>query len=772
MIAEVLIDLSVKGIDRLFDYLIPKEELNSIQVGMRVYVPFGGTMRLGFVLGIKEESDFDIEDLKEISEVLDLSPVLDEELILYYNYLSKTNYSLQIDVIKTILPKELFLTYYQTLTVNDFNKLDKILKPLFDKRTIKYTNNLKEYKSLIEKALKDNILTLNREYEEKGRNKYIKAIYYKGNDTYKNKDRYLDLINYIKENPGLTRSELTERDYNLSSINTLIKNEVLEVIEEIAIRHETFKKTDLIKEHELNKDQLDAYNEISNELSTNNTYLLHGITGSGKTEVYMQLMADVLDSGKNVLYLVPELTLIAPTMRYLKSRFNLEITHYNSSLSKGVRFDAWYQISNKEARIVVGTRSSSFLPIDNLGIIIVDEEHDNAYLGKGNVHYDLIDILNLKKNYHHIPLILGSATPKVSSMYEALNNNYKLIELPIRATNQELPKITYVDMKEELNSGNVSIFSKILKDKIVDRLNKKEQVILLYNRVGYSSFVLCRTCGHVPKCQNCDISLTYYKEDKKLKCRHCKYEEDMPKECPSCHSTKINTIGMGIDQIYERVIREFKTARVIKMDSHSMRHKGSLEETWLKFKNHEADILVGTKMVSKGLDFPKVTLVGILMADLELKVPTYLASEQTYSLITQMVGRSGRSLIGEAVIQGYDLEHFAIKEVENSYQSFYKKALSYREIANYPPFTKVFQILIKNKSYLKAYQDALNIKKAFENLNIKVLGPSEPQIKYINNEYRFLITSKVKEIDYDTIFNILKEYKESIIEFYNSLEVI
>lgn len=771
MIAKVLIDLSAKEINKLYDYLVPAHEVNNLKIGMRVYVPFGEMRRLGFVMELTDETNFGSDNLKEIIEILDFEPVINEEQLMYIDYLEKTNYGLKIDAIKTILPKELFLSYRSYVKVIDKDKLITKLQPLFAESDHVPLVKLKDYQKELNKMKNAGLLKIIKKYERRDRHKYIQIIKYNDKHHYAKVDKYQDLIASVSES-SYTKQQLVALGFSLSSINTLIKHQVLYLEQKLILRSSEFIETDHVPVHVLNDEQEVAYQKIIKTLNTNETTLLKGITGSGKTEVYMHVMSEVLKNKQNVLYLIPEISMVAPTVRYLKSRFNCDVTHYNSSLSSGERFDAWFKINENESRIIVGTRSSAFLPIQDLGIIIVDEEHDDSFNQVGNINYQLLDILNLKKNYFNIPLLLGSATPKITSMYYAKNGKYNLLELTKLATKQMPAKISFVDMKEELKTGNTSIFSKVLKEKINERLSKKEQVILLYNRLGYSSFVLCRNCGFVPKCPNCDISLTYFKEDDELKCSHCSHKESMMKTCSSCGSTKINTIGMGIEQVLERVKKEFGNAKVLKMDSNEAKYKGNLEKIWLDFAKGEADILVGTKMVSKGLDFPNVTLVGILMADLELKAPTYLAGEHTYQLLKQMVGRSGRHIYGEAIIQSYDLESDSIRLVDNDYLDFYHKAILKRELLRYPPFVNIYQVLISNESYLKAYQDALNIKKTVIKLNANVLGPSEPYYKYLNNQYRFVITIKSNNLDYLKLKDIFNNYPNSKIKFYNNLEIL
>lgn len=771
MYAKVIVDINVPSLDRLFDYIIPEEELNNIKIGMRVIVPFGHQQRLGYVIDLVETSSL---ATKSLIEVVDIIPSVDLEAFNYIKFLESKNRSTLIDILETILPSEIFFKYSQTITILNKDDISKNLLNLLDlnKDTL-YNNKLKEYKNEINKLISTKSIKVNRVYEQRAKIKYINTVIYNEDHNYIRANKYEDLITYVIENPNLTKTQISDFGFSISSINTLIKNDVFKVEEIISSRDVNFIETNKIPLHTLNKEQDIAYKAIVKSLNSNDIFLLKGITGSGKTEVYMKTMKDVLSNDKTILYLVPEISLVAPLVQQLSSRFDVKVTHYNSSLSKGERLDSYLSIIGNETKILVGTRSSIFLPLNNLGLIIVDEEHDSSYLQEDKVQYNTLDILKIKSKLFNAPIILGSATPKVSTMYDAINGKYKLLELTKRATNQPLPKVTYIDMKEELNNGNTSIFSNTLDLEINNRLKNKEQTILLYNRKGYSSFSICRNCGHTPKCKNCDISLTYYKENNELRCRYCNYTEPSVNVCPVCNKETIRPIGMGIDQVFELTKKRYPKARIIKMDNESTRFKGSHEKIWLDFNNHEYDILVGTKMVSKGLDFANVTLVGILMADLELKAPTYLATEETYSLLTQMIGRSGRQKSGQAIIQAYDINNYAIKSASTNYETFYKEAIFQRQISKYEPFYQVSQILVKNNSYLSAYQDALKISKELTNMFEIVLGPKEPLIKFIQNEYRFVITIKDKKIIESDIFEIIDKYKDSSkIMYYNNPIII
>ncbi|MBE0700927.1 MAG: primosomal protein N', partial [Acholeplasmataceae bacterium] len=493
------------------------------------------------------------------------------------------------------------------------------------------------------------------------------------------------------------------------------------------------------------------------------TFLLKGITGSGKTEVYLEVIKNVLKNKKRVLFLVPEITLIGPMAQQLKSKFD-DIAIYHSALSKGERYDQYQHILKKTSNIILGTRSAVFLPIEDLGLIIVDEEHDKSYIQQEGVIYDARDVAKKRSAYHRIPLILGSATPSIETMYASEMKQIQRLELTKRPLEVAMPTITYVDMKNELMQKNTSIFSRTLLEKMRDRLAKKEQIMLLFNRKGYAPFVLCRQCGDVPTCPHCSISLTFYKDQNKLRCHYCGHEEVFSKTCSSCQNETVKEVGVGIEYVEQSLKRNLPEAKVLRMDANATRTKQSHEIIWNDFRNEEADILLGTQMIAKGLDFPKVTLVGVLMADLSLRVPSYRASEETFMLLTQVTGRSGRMQPGEAVIQGYDLDHYAIQGVQKGYDVFYEEALQYRKLAKYAPFYQVSQVLFEGTGYLKTYQVAFNLRKALTISGVEVLGPTPALIRKIKDHHRFTITLKYQQLDTKMLFDAMKSLENENIK--------
>ena len=505
-----------------------------------------------------------------------------------------------------------------------------------------------------------------------------------------------------------------------------------------------------MKQH-LTSDQQRAFEAISEKIHAHEqcTYLLHGVTGSGKTEVYLQTIEEVLNLNRQAMMLVPEIALTPQMVLRFKRRFGDEVAVLHSGLSKGERYDEWQKIRDGKARVSVGARSSVFAPFKNLGMIIIDEEHESSYKQEDYPRYHARDIAQWRSEYHQCPLILGSATPSLESFARAEKGVYELLSLPNRVNQQALPEVEIVDMREELNSGNRSMFSNQLRDAIQQRLDNQEQIVLFLNRRGYASFMLCRDCGHVPQCPNCDISLTYHKSTDQLKCHYCGHQEVPPNQCPNCESEHIRQMGTGTQRVEELLQEAFQEARIIRMDVDTTSRKGAHEKLLNDFGSGKGDILLGTQMIAKGLDFPNITLVGVLNADTMLNLPDFRASERTYQLLTQVAGRAGRhEKEGQVLIQTYNPDHYAIKDVqENDYTAFFQKEMNYRKIGKYPPYFFLINFTIAHKEMKKVMEASKHIHKILlQHLTDKalVLGPSPAALSRINNEYRFQILVKYK----------------------------
>jgi len=771
MFASVIVDIKNKEVNRQFDYIIASKDEKKASKGMRVVVPFGEQIRMGYIVEIIEISH---QANKKIIDVLDDVPTISLETFQIIDYIYQSTHALYASIFETVVPSQIQLKYFKEIKLVKPELVDPSFKLLFNKHNMLNINKSNhDYDYIIKKYQKLQAIEVKQTYEQKTKDKFMIVYKLNFNHQYGSIKRYEDLISSLGDGQ-YSREELIDLGFSPSNIKTLLKHEVFIQSKTKVTRKvkHIFKLED--KKVEFTSAQKDVYENIRSQYDKNHNFLLKGITGSGKTEIYMQVIEDMIKAEKQVLILVPEITLIAPMAKRLKSRFH-DVVIYHSALSQGERLDAYSQIKNSEIHIALGTRSAVFLPFDHLGIVIIDESHDQSYIQNDHVIYDAIEIAKLRTKFHQIPLILGTATPKISRYYEALNHAYQLLELNERPFHMRQPAIELVDMKKELKEGNTSIFSKKLKEAIDQRLNKKEQIMILFNRKGYAPFVMCRSCGHVPTCPTCGIALTYYKEEKTLKCHYCGHHEKFENNCNVCHSHQIKEVGVGILYVEAMLKKSFPQAKVLRMDANMTQTKGSHEILWHQFNEEKADILLGTQMIAKGLDFPKVTLVGVLMADLLLNIPSYQASEQTYNLLTQVAGRSGRLLPGEVIIQAYDLVHYVLEATKKPYESFYKEAIYNRKLSNYEPFSKVSQFLFEGSKYLKTYQEAFKMKKALERLDhhIEVLGPIPAYIKKRNERYRFVMTIKYSQFN-DKIFEMMDNIQENDIwiKFYPNQEIL
>ena len=754
MFARVVIDLKTQQLDQLFDYLIPTELEDLVQVGSRVVVSFGTMERVGYVIEITESSQM---ASKPILELLDPTPILDDELLEIYHYLLEHSTSLKSQILEAIIPSEFMMEYQKEVTL--LNKFDDDLIKNFNKEgkwILKKSDN-NSYRKLKELEQKG-FVKIKTVLKPRVKPKEVIAYQFNYNHNYQRINRYPEVLDLFREKDLILRKDLLE-ELSVSAINTLEKNEVL-------IRTSTIIKRDIIhtfdkKEYDitLNKEQNQALNQIIDGLNSSKEYLLFGVTGSGKTEVYVNVVSEVIKKGKKALILVPEINMISQVARRLKSSFN-NVAIIHSSLSPGEKYDQYQMIYSEEANIILGTRSSVFAPIDNLGIIIIDEEQDESYIQSEQAIYDAIKIAKIRQKFHNCPIVYTSATPKVETMYQALNGEIKLLTLTKKAVETKRASLEFVNLKDELESGHTSIISRPLIEAITSNLINKEQSIILVNRKGYATFVMCRVCGHIPKCPTCDVSLTYYLESDELKCHYCGYKKPYTTTCSNCSSNAYSQRGIGIEQVIYELKKFFPKAKIIQMDQTTTRLKGMQEKMWYQFLKSDGDILIGTQMVAKGFDFPDVTLSAVIMADQDLKLSSYNADEKTYILLEQLIGRSGRHKPGRAIIQGYDLDHFAIRALNFDYMTFYNQALQNRKVGNYPPFVKMSQLIIMGPSILTTYQQAYLVKEKIENINLTTLGPVESFIFKKGDYYRFKLTIKHQDNDVENIINIAKTFQK------------
>lgn len=707
MVANVLVELSNRNIDKTFTYNIPNELENLIKVGIRVLVPFGKQTLEGFVLSISENTNSEIE-LKDIIKPIDDEVILNEELLELGKFIKRKTLSTLISAYQVMLPKAL--------------KADK--------------------KTKINKSYESNIIIKDE--------KLLK--------DYKLTDKQKIIIDEIRNGKN-DKKHL--KDLAASSLTTLLNKGILEEVLSEKYRLSIENKKEY-KKVELNDEQKNAVNTVLSDLDKSNTYLLYGVTGSGKTEVYMEIIDAMLLQGKTAIVLVPEISLTPQMVERFSSRFKENIAILHSRLNDGEKYDEYRKIARGEVKIVIGARSAIFAPLKNIGVIIVDEEHTTSYKQESTPKYNAIDIAVERAKHHNSQVVLGSATPTLESFAKVIKGIYKLIELKKRANNKALPTVTLVDMNKEKNRNNH--FSKTLIQEIQNTLDRKEQVILLLNRRGYSSFVTCSNCGYVSKCPNCDITLTYHKTSDMERCHYCGYATKRKEVCPECHEKAIEQLGYGTEKIEEE-LKSLFNARVIRMDLDTTGTKGAHEKIISAFRNQEYDILLGTQMIAKGLDFANVTLVGVINADTSLMIPNFRSSEYTFDLLSQVSGRSGRGeKKGTVIIQTFNQDHYAIKLAKtHDYMAFFKEEMKIRKTLQYPPYCFLVSIKVISKDYNLAQTESnLIAKRLRENLlNSTVLGPSIGSTFKINNTYRFGIIIKYKKEDnlYPFLEKMLDYYK-------------
>lgn len=765
MIAKVIVDIPSKSVDFTFDYIIPIRLQSMIQIGMRVIVPFGPRTIQGYVMKITDQPDSNIgiKKLKEIIEIQDIKPELTEELIQFTEWYNNYFVTKRISMLEVMLPSAIKAKYTKVFSIEDTNALPETLAGKFDSsghyafKAAQQNDDLTQIAPLLKQGIVSEVTLLSQNVNKKKQRAIcvVEGFNYDSvlNSLEKSKKQY-ELYAFLldEQHRIVLLKEIEAMGYSKSSVDTLIRKGFVEkydaVVERDPFETRVFEQD--VKQH-LTSDQQRAFEAISEKIHAHEqcTYLLHGVTGSGKTEVYLQTIEEVLNLNRQAMMLVPEIALTPQMVLRFKRRFGDEVAVLHSGLSKGERYDEWQKIRDGKARVSVGARSSVFAPFKNLGMIIIDEEHESSYKQEDYPRYHARDIAQWRSEYHQCPLILGSATPSLESFARAEKGVYELLSLPNRVNQQALPEVEIVDMREELNSGNRSMFSNQLRDAIQQRLDNQEQIVLFLNRRGYASFMLCRDCGHVPQCPNCDISLTYHKSTDQLKCHYCGHQEVPPNQCPNCESEHIRQMGTGTQRVEELLQEAFQEARIIRMDVDTTSRKGAHEKLLNDFGSGKGDILLGTQMIAKGLDFPNITLVGVLNADTMLNLPDFRASERTYQLLTQVAGRAGRhEKEGQVLIQTYNPDHYAIKDVqENDYTAFFQKEMNYRKIGKYPPYFFLINFTIAHKEMKKVMEASKHIHKILlQHLTDKalVLGPSPAALSRINNEYRFQILVKYK----------------------------
>jgi len=730
--ADIIIDLSVKNVDRIFQYRIPDHLKELVKPGVQVIIPFGkgNTERKGIVVGLSKETDYDPEKMKELLDVETGAVPIRTQMICLAFWMKDRYATTMNQALKTVLPVKAKVTPREERVIVSLKPRSEIETLLVEAEKKKYRARIRLYRALLE----NEELPLKLTSEKLG----ITAAMLKPLA-----EKEIIDLKVVRKEPGAGR--------NFPSAGNIALNEEQRQAAETVLR--------------------------DYESGLRNTYLLYGITGSGKTEVYMELIDHVLREGRQAIVLIPEISLTYQTVMRFYRRFGNRVGIMNSRLSAGERYEQSERAANGEIDIMIGPRSALFTPFPDLGLIIIDEEHEGAYKSETAPRYDAREVAKVRADMSGASLVLGSATPSVESYYRAEQGEYKLLTLTKRAKeNSRLAGVHIVDLREELAEGNRSIFSRKLKELIEDRLAKKQQVMLFMNRRGYAGFVSCRSCGKAMKCPHCDVSLTYHRNGR-LKCHYCGFERPLPDKCPSCGSPFIAPFGTGTQKLEEFTKREFPEARVLRMDADTTAKKGAHEEILATFAEGGADILIGTQMIVKGHDFANVTLVGVMAADLSLYAPDFKSAERTFELLTQASGRAGRGdLQGDVVIQTYGPDHYAVSSAaEQDYLQFYRQELLYRKMMGYPPLVGLLTIGLSSKreaDVIRASEDVKRvILREYALDGLKVIGPVEDSPYKLNDNYRKILY--MKHESYDILLKVRNsaQKRESIPDLFRNVFV-
>lgn len=692
MIAEVIVDIAHSDVDKIFDYACPE----NIQAGMRVAVPFGRSAATGFVVRVKEKSDFPQEKLKRIYRAEEDFPAITEECLLLAQKISERYRCPLALSLRLFLPAEM--------------------------RTGKVGEVYKTYACLSGKSAELS----------------PRAV------------KQAMLLSYLEEN-GEAESSVLRETFGAAAYKSLLEKGAIKEEKRRRYRDPYKEVSGGGGEHALTPAQIHAVASIENTDKT--VTLLHGVTGSGKTEIYLNLIAKELKAGRSAIFLVPEISLTPQMLSQLRARFGRSAAILHSGLSAGERFDEWMRLREGDAKIAIGARSAVFAPVENVGVIVIDEEHDGSYSSESSPRYNTADVALLRAKYNGCKLVLGSATPSVETYKRAKEGEFNLVRLPDRINARPLPDVNIVDMRREVRRGNPSPFSRVLKEKLEKCLNDGNQAILFLNRRGYSQTVICRDCGYVAKCENCDVSLTYHSEENCLKCHYCGAKYHMLPACPECGGKHIRYVGTGTQKIESELKNLYPTARILRMDNDTTNGKEGHYKILKQFSERKADILVGTQMVAKGHDFPAVTLVGILDADMSLHFSDYRSGERTFQLVTQVAGRSGRAEEkGEVVLQTFDPENYILRfATEYDYEGFYEHEISVRAATMFPPFAKIVRVMVSGENEKEAVSA---LKEVYEKLkeiyednreSFLIFNKMHAPIKYIKNSYRYQVLMRLVE---------------------------
>lgn len=716
-IARVIVDIASSLVDKIFDYFLPEDE--EFFVGQRVLVPFGRTQKEGYIVEIASETDYDINKLKSVTKSLEPFAIISSDQLELAEFMKKHFHTGFSDAFRLFLPSEMRLSKVKELVkINCF---------------IPDENLAKTYLSSVRK----------------------------------NATAVIGIINLLLEKGTMLQSEINKQ-YSPQALKKLVTDGIVKT-SEVVVRRKPYKaiENESLKPVTLTPTQQNAFDRITSE---GGVFLLHGVTGSGKTEVYMSCMQKILADGKTGIMLVPEISLTPQVLFNFRARFGDSVAILHSGLSAGERFDEWQRILFGDAKIVIGARSAIFAPLKNIGLIVIDEEHDSSYNSDSNPRYNTIEVAKTRAKITGATLVLGSATPSLVSYHSAMTGEYKLIEMKERINKRELPPLKIVNMGEEIKRGNTSIFSRELQNALEKTIAEKNQAMLFINRRGYSSFLMCRKCGFIARCRDCDVSLVYHKFDNALKCHYCGNRYKVFTECPDCGNTELSTGSIGTQRVVQELANLFPNVKVGRMDNDTTKTKNSHLEILSDFRSGKTQILVGTQMIAKGHDFPSVTLVGIIDADVSLYQSSYTASEQTFELITQVAGRAGRAdKTGEIYLQTYVPKHYVYSLASfYDYTAFYQKEINLRKTTKYPPFTKILRILITSsdefiaKNITKVYYDKVREVQSQFQKQFCYLGAMRSPVSRIQNKFRYQVLIRITKESFEEITNKLYAFADEV----------
>lgn len=761
----VIVDVATQQTNRPYTYRVPEELTTVVAPGMRVEVPFGRRQVQGFVVETTDQAPEGVK-LRSLTRLVDVNPVLGKEQLQLADWLVGQTFAFKISCLQAMLPAAMRAQYQKTVVLVAPEKVPADVRPLFgEKAEIAFDDDrlTPAVMRTIAELQRSGAVKIVYHVTERGRKKTVPQVV-----PCKTAAEYRELATHVRTN-AVRQRELLDRLAQLDAPvlqADFLRGTHLTVAHLRAAEKQGWLTRKQVEQYRdpfnapvkktqappLMPDQEKAVAAITaaEKAKTPTPFLLEGVTGSGKTEVYLQTIAAALKYQRTALMLVPEIALTPQMVNRVRGRFGHQVAVLHSGLSVGEKYDEWRRIARGEAQVVVGARSAVFAPLKNIGIIIIDEEHEGSYKQDSMPRYHARDVALWRARYHQCPVVLGSATPALESRARAQKGVYQWLRLPHRINGQDLPRVQLVDMRRVMGKTQVADFSPQLVTALRERLNRNEQVVLMLNRRGYAAFAMCRECGFVVQCPNCDISLTFHRDRQRMQCHYCGHEQPVPQKCPQCGSRYIGFYGTGTQKVAEELHQLVPAARVLRMDVDTTRRKGAHERILEQFGNHDADVLLGTQMIAKGLDFPDVTLVGVLNADTGLSLPDFRASERTFQLLTQVSGRAGRAdKAGEVIIQTFNPDHYAIQLAgKQDYEGFFVREMQVRHQNDYPPYFYTIQLTAGGPKEAQVLRVLTKVRGELTRIlspQARLLGPTPQMVTRVNNRYYYQLIIKYKQ---------------------------